>query len=432
MKLKITNFSCIKNAEIEIKSFTVIIGPQASGKSLISKLIYFFNSIKEDHIEIIKEEKDINFFQEEIRYKFCKWFPISAWGESQFFIKFESNDYKISINRVKRNDVINDTLQVRLSDEIKTIHKIALEQYKKFNIDIKSRNFGDDIYEKIKIQRYAEHELSTILKKSFKNDFIDTLTYIPAGRSFFTNLGRALLAFEQTNLLDPVTIEFAKLYTGLIQNINLVRQQLEDSGSSSFIKNIIGGSLVTEKNNFFIKYNDGRKIPFSSLSSGQQELMPLLLVFTSISRNIRPTFSKNNTTKSYLTFIEEPEAHLFPDAQSKIIEGLVTHVNSAVTDRRIFVTTHSPYVLSKLNNLLKAGHLQKTIKNVEKRNKIETIIKKSKRLDPSKFGAYALINGSLKSIVDKNMLIDAEYLDEISNEISNEFSDLLNIEFDLD
>ncbi|MCA9937148.1 MAG: AAA family ATPase [Anaerolineales bacterium] len=46
--LTIENFGPIKQAEIEIRSVLVFIGPQASGKSTISKAIYFFKSLRDD------------------------------------------------------------------------------------------------------------------------------------------------------------------------------------------------------------------------------------------------------------------------------------------------------------------------------------------------------------------------------------------------
>jgi AAA15 family ATPase/GTPase len=40
-KLTVKNFSVIKEAELEFGKITVLIGPQASGKSLLCKLAYF-------------------------------------------------------------------------------------------------------------------------------------------------------------------------------------------------------------------------------------------------------------------------------------------------------------------------------------------------------------------------------------------------------
>ena len=41
-KLTVKNFSVIKEAELEFGKITVLIGPQASGKSLLCKLAFFF------------------------------------------------------------------------------------------------------------------------------------------------------------------------------------------------------------------------------------------------------------------------------------------------------------------------------------------------------------------------------------------------------
>ena len=40
--LVIDNFLIFDHAEIDINKFTVFIGPQASGKSIVAKLVYFF------------------------------------------------------------------------------------------------------------------------------------------------------------------------------------------------------------------------------------------------------------------------------------------------------------------------------------------------------------------------------------------------------
>jgi len=47
-KIVIKNFGAIPDAEIEIKNILILIGEQASGKSTIAKLIYFFKSIRDE------------------------------------------------------------------------------------------------------------------------------------------------------------------------------------------------------------------------------------------------------------------------------------------------------------------------------------------------------------------------------------------------
>ena len=45
-KLIIKDFGPLKNVELEISDFLVLIGPQASGKSTIAKSIFYFKFIK--------------------------------------------------------------------------------------------------------------------------------------------------------------------------------------------------------------------------------------------------------------------------------------------------------------------------------------------------------------------------------------------------
>ena len=41
-RLKIHNFGPIRDSQIQLNKFMLFIGPQASGKSTIAKLIYYF------------------------------------------------------------------------------------------------------------------------------------------------------------------------------------------------------------------------------------------------------------------------------------------------------------------------------------------------------------------------------------------------------
>ena len=60
-RIEIENFGAIKNAKIDIKKVLILIGEQASGKSTIAKLIYFFKSLREDLISNIRENTDSKF-----------------------------------------------------------------------------------------------------------------------------------------------------------------------------------------------------------------------------------------------------------------------------------------------------------------------------------------------------------------------------------
>jgi predicted ATPase len=53
-----------------------------------------------------------------------------------------------------------------------------------------------------------------------------------------------------------------------------------------------------------------------------------------------------------LLVIDEPEMNLHPEAQAKLIEFLAMLVNAGLN---VLITTHSPYIIDHLTNLIKAA-----------------------------------------------------------------------------
>lgn len=129
-------------------------------------------------------------------------------------------------------------------------------------------------------------------------------------------------------------------------------------------------------------------------------------------------------------FIEEPELSLFPSAQRRLLNRLVRDCfaenkqENCVTN--LAFATHSPYILTSLNNLLLAGEIGK---NSNKKDVVHNIISKEYWLTAGQVGAYAIEEGKVKYIIDEDNLINAEYLDSISEDIVAEFSQLLDIHY---
>ena len=105
-KLIIDNFKQITHAEIEVKDFLLLIGPQASGKSTIAKLIYFFKSIQQFYIDLFSVddremtvEKVIVNYNLRIVKKFQEYFSFTELPDSNFKMQFDlsSNNDNISL-----------------------------------------------------------------------------------------------------------------------------------------------------------------------------------------------------------------------------------------------------------------------------------------------------------------------------------------------
>ncbi|WP_175735976.1 AAA family ATPase [Burkholderia ambifaria] len=416
-KLKITNFSCIREASVELNRLTIIIGPQASGKSIISKLFYFFFDLGNLQRAAIEGGKDFDGFKSLLKNKFTELFPTSAWGDRQFTISFCIGPHEFKLSRTIYAGSLTDNIRVSTSRQVEVFYKLQADNYKKLAKERPVDEVQDDVDTSIEFREV----LARSLRREHGADAVRTQFFIPAGRSFFTNMGRAIAAFEQARLLDPITVRFARLYTLYLDRYKSGRGFKNESMKTLFEK-LLGGRLVTSEEGDYIVAEDGRKIPFSALSSGQQEMMPLFVTLLSLT----PSAPSLRLRGGRLIYIEEPEAHLFPEAQSELVQILTALVSLKDMSTDLLLTTHSPYVLAKLNNLMLGGDLAKMTPAYQKA--VSAIIPTESLLQSSNVAAYAIQDGRLGSIINDNGLIEAEYLDSISGKIAEEFDSLLSVE----
>ena len=93
------------------------------------------------------------------------------------------------------------------------------------------------------------------------------------------------------------------------------------------------------------------------------------------------------------------------------------------------ITTHSPYILSSINNLLFA---QQVVNNFpELQEAVQKEINQYSWIDSKDFRAYALSKSNTiycRSILEKKTgMIAQNYLDSVSDEISKEFNQIYQL-----
>lgn len=412
-KLIVTNFLVIKEAKFNVGRVNVIIGPQANGKSILVKLLYFFREvISEKFLISIKNNESKVYLIKQIEELFEKYFPKYTWKDKSFKIIYNFNDIQIKISK----NLSQRKVQVELCDEISTLHRKLKSEYKKFlKIEKKKEDewVSDSFWDFKREHIYQNEERSRYFSESL---------FIPASRSFFANLQKNIFSFLSKNIdIDPFMNEFGskyefskKIYSDSIFHKARLEKDTTYKKIQVIVKSILNGDYKYKDDQDWIESN-GEAINLSNASSGQQESLPMLLILS-----IFPFMNTRN--RNSIFFIEEPEAHLFPVSQKHIVSliGLIYNMQ-----QNSVITTHSPYILTAINNLLLAYDVMQE----KGENSIDKIIDKDSCINFDDIQAYTIKNGKLISIMNKEeRLIGINIIDSVSEEFNGTFDSLLALQ----
>ena len=417
-KLIVNSFLTIKKASIEIRRINIIIGPQANGKSLLAKLFHFFKTINEEFFEGIRLNKSKRDFDKGIVTAFEEKFPRYTWEGSSFVVTYEFNEISFKITG-RKNSSGKTSLSIDYSPLIAKIFTNKKKVYAKHLADAKAKEKpGRQQIAIAESQIFYEHVIESLRNESYAS-FFSSPIFIPATRSFFANLQKNIFTFLASNLdIDPYLKEFGSLYESSkrwYKDGYLSKENKEITAELySAVESIISGDYEYHDEQDWIVHK-GRRINLVNASSGQQEALPMLL-----SLCVWPILRKHQPGN--MCFIEEPEAHLFPTSQGHIVSILSTLYSRVGTS--FFITTHSPYIISALNNFILAADKIKdhsiTINEFTKLNGSGLPIKFE---DVS---AYTMSNGEAESINDMDYrMIGADMLDSISEHFESVMNKML-------
>ncbi|MCL6234035.1 ATP-binding protein [Acinetobacter sp. ANC 5579] len=406
-RLVVKNFLLLKDVDIEIKKYNFLLGPQASGKSILAKLLYFIYSVPELINESINDCKDKSELNNIIINRFASIFPERYWSSDSFSIEYQLNDFFINLNKNK------ETLEVNFSRKFQNEIDETLNEILFFwkngrggrldsqsNIDSKKTisNFQDYIYERI----------SKLISECDLDNKRETI-FLPSSRSIYSMLSGMTAKGSNIFASDFILNQFANDYDfakKLYYNHFKIPDFLENEEFESFEKSILKGKYVFTGDEEFLNIN-GKNTSLNNLSSGQQEALPLIVM-------LKYCAALGGSSM----FIEEPEAHLFPESQAKIMSLLTYFGNMDFPSFSFFITTHSPYLLSILNNFLYGSKLIKEGKiNIDQYIEITG---GARPINTDEVNAFTLVDGNSLSLMDEDgVFIDSNVLDSASTIIND-------------
>jgi hypothetical protein len=283
--LKIKSFGPIAEADVKFGDLTILVGPQASGKSIFLQLFKLL--IDKYHIRQILGE-----------YSF-------SWGKDPD--KLLDAYFGEGMSKIWKDDA-----SVQLDG--KSISKSFILP---------------------KSGRYEGLE--------------ENVFYIPAQRILSVADGRPKNFREWENSTPYVLRQFSETIRQMLQNgmgkldsIFPIATRLKEPLQQSFSSSIFhGGKVVFEERNGqkkLMMHIDGMSVPFITWSAGQKEFMPLLLGFYWL---YPPVKGAKKTNVQYV-ILEEPEMGLHPEAIKSVILQVIDLLSR---DYKVIISTHSPVLL---------------------------------------------------------------------------------------
>ena len=389
--IKISNFGPIKDCEMDINQFTVLTGPQASGKSTIAKAIYFFRTIKDDILDLIlKNERKIK-LQEILENYLVEKFHILY---SVYFRVMDCN--------------LKYTYGEDTSIEISII-----------NFNVTQLSFGDKINKFLNeksalsypIDEMTKNKLSEELNELFQDD-IETV-YIPAGRITTSLLSDQLTPiFMSMDDRQRSTIDYClRKYFELVLKIKPWFGKI--TVTDEFYGKIVKAQYKYENFQERLYFNNDKYIPLNFASSGQQEAVWIL--------NILNYYA---SYKKAFLIVEEPEAHLYPEAQMYMTDAISSFVNGG--NNAGLITTYSPYILGELNNLILCGQAENDGININSIKKASDIDERA-WFKKDVLQAFHVINGKCENALTESGLIMNELIEGASEKIDDKCSALIDL-----
>lgn len=288
-KLILKSFGPISEAEINFGDLTFLVGPQASGKSILLQLL-----------KLIIDRNNIKRTLEQ--YSFI-------WGKD-----------------------VNKILDFYFGEGMHKVWK------KDSEIILDSKTYQKDFLQPSKTGRIG---------KTSKNE--ETLFYIPAQRILSVADGRPKNFMEFDVSTPYVLRQFSETLRQLLQNgmdnkeavfpiNNRLKKPLRDSFNESIFHN---GKVIIDESTGQKKLKmqvDGMNVPFITWSAGQKEFMPLLMGFYWL---CPPSKVSKKDDYKYVV-IEEPEMGLHPQAIKSVILQVIDLMSR---NYKVIISTHSPVLL---------------------------------------------------------------------------------------
>lgn len=421
--LKVKNVGPIKEAFLDLKKVNILIGPQSIGKSTLAKLVCNATWIEKEICLNMSADKfkDIAYFEENL----IVYHKMEGFLTEESYIEFHSD--VLSFTYSKREFTLH-WKDLGKYNRLKTLY-IPAER----NIVAVIPNWFEVTLERNNTRSYLAH-WESVRKFFTKNDplkLLDIAIYYfdPASKSDrLVSEGKSFSIQSASSGLQTLTPMLALV--DFYSKMYFSDRKSDDGREEESLDNLLRMSKLIGRVSRYLNQDASMK------NENDMHLWNTINRYHSArsANNVEADFTDslmryiNELFEPHYTafFIEEPEQNLYPTAQRDLINHLIESLSGS--DHTVFVTTHSPYVLTTINNMLLAHE-------VGKADAIGTdaVIPSKRWLDKSDIAAWKMDakHGTLKPLLEEDMaMLRVEDIDDVSSVINSEFDTLLDLQAD--
>lgn len=326
IRIIIDKLGPITDSEIVFKPFMVFTGESGLGKSYTALLWYnLITSLTPMRLQEFITKKINGSVKEELTFKFKDFRMWLNQNTAAFFgYLLGNNNFNCQVNYVFE---IDDDKPV----EMKRLHDEDASGFTRYSINGDIDVFPLDLEDNVLMMSFSLH--GYLSKLCFGKNYLRPLILPPA---------RA--AFMGANTTSPIGMyrDFLAQLDDLKTPSRIISP--DNQFFVNYIAKLSDGEIVLENGSVFLQFESGEKIPVSAAASSVKELMPFLLML------------QNGKIRQYNSLLfEEPEAHVHPKKQFLLMDMLARCCNKGML---IQMTTHSDYLLGRMNQLLVLGKIR--------------------------------------------------------------------------
>lgn len=378
--INIHQLGAIRNAKITLNQFMIFSGASGLGKSYAAMLVHFvYRVLTGEELEGFFRLRnaslsDLKRFDDVAKHEvyscpsddFIQWINTRAQEYMKELLSFEDLNMDVSIEFNGLPQILrfyyNHTERINHKDEPNIEARGALSMNKSLFGGV---SFPLSIVPQIQLDLFST-VLSGYLTDKFKIGFVGSTFFMPPSRGAVLQvpLDKQFKVFEST----PMYAEFIEKFANIRSYSPYTQKPIRTT-------RITDGRLE-EKEGKLIYMTHDTPLPISAAASSIKEIAPFIIM------------AEKGFARYYSILFEEPESHLHPEMQNAVVDVMAQMIEQG---SHFQITTHSDYVLRRINDLIYLHLL------------------KEKWADAGKFSAFCEKYGLNENIAINPSLINAYF-----------------------